>query len=187
MFSKMMLRIYVSVLLLYHGFTTTAQKFTADKTFTAFYSHAVIEDIKAENQKGSALFDSGSGNIAFIIPIKEFQFAKSLMNEHFNEKYMESERYPKSTFQGKISDFDPALNTEQQVTAKGKLVIHGVTQNISIPGKISKQGNSLLMTSTFTVKLADYKIEIPKLMWQNIAEEVEVTLNFSFNPQSTNP
>ena len=160
-----------------------AQKFTSDKTTVSFYSHAAIEDIKAENQKGSALFDSGTGDIAFVIPIKEFEFAKSLMKEHFNEKYMDTERYPKSTFQGKINGYDPSVNTEQSVTATGKLIIHGVTQKVEIPGKISKVGESLSMTSTFIVKLEDYKIKIPQLMWQNIAEQVEVTLNFSFKPK----
>ena len=160
-----------------------AQKFVSDKTTVGFYSHAAIEDIKAENQKGSSLFDAGTGDIAFVIPIKEFQFAKALMKEHFNEKYMDTERYPKSTFQGKINGYDPSVSTEQSVTATGKLIIHGVTQNVDIPGKISKVGESLLMTSTFIIKLEDYKIEIPQLMWQNIAEQVEVTLNFSFKPK----
>lgn len=161
-----------------------AQKFISDKTFISFYSHATIEDIKAGNQKGSALFDAGTGEIAFVVPTKEFEFAKSLMKEHFNEKYMDTERYPKSTFQGKIKGYDASISTEQSVIATGKLIIHGVARDVEIPGKISKVGESLSMTSTFIVKLEDYKIKIPQLMWQNIAEQVEVTMTFSFKPKT---
>lgn len=160
-----------------------AQKFVSEKTFVSFYSHGALEDIKADNQKGSALFDAGTGDIAFVIPVKEFEFAKALMKEHFNEKYMDTEKYPKSTFQGKINGYNPSVNTEQSVTAAGKLMIHGVTRDVEIPGKISKKGESLLMTSTFMVRLEDHKIKIPQLVWQNIAEQVEVTLNFSFTPK----
>jgi len=90
----------VFILLFLTAIDLEAQKFISDKTFISFYSHATIEDIKADNQKSSALFDAGTGDIAFMIPIKEFEFVKSLMKEHFNEKYMDTERYPKSTFQG---------------------------------------------------------------------------------------
>lgn len=160
-----------------------AQKWTAEKSMIVFYSHAAIEDIRAENTKGSALFDTSSGSVAFIIPIKEFQFAKALMQEHFNEKYMESDRFPKATFQGKMEGFNFSLNQEQQVTATGKLTIHGITHDVSIPGTVATNNNSLTLHAVFVVKLEDYKITIPQLLWQNIAEQVEVTVDFSLKPQ----
>ena len=163
--------------------TAVGQKLVSSNGFVSFYSHAVMEDIRAEQEKGSALLDTGSGEVAFVIPIKEFRFAKSLMQEHFNEKYLESERYPKSTFQGKIEGFDSNATAEQDVKAKGKMTIHGITQDVEIPGKITKQGDALLMTSTFIVKLEDYKIQIPQIVWQNIAEQVEVSIKFTLNPQ----
>ena len=76
-------------------------KVQTEKTFVSFFSDAAIEDITAENKAAAGIFNSATSEIAFSIPIKEFQFAKSLMQEHFNEKYMDSEKYPKSTFQGK--------------------------------------------------------------------------------------
>jgi len=163
--------------------STFAQKYTVSKSMITFYSHAAIEDIKADNQKATSVFYSNTGDIAFVVPINEFQFKKSLMQEHFNEKYMETEKYPKATFQGKVSGYDAAVVTSQNVTAKGKLTVHGVTRDVEIPGTIEKSGDNLNMKSVFIVKLADYKVDIPKLMWQNIAEQVEVTVQFTYKPQ----
>ena len=163
--------------------TTFAQKkYTTEKTFVSFYSHAPLEDIQAENTKSSAIFNADNGDIAFSVPMKEFKFKKSLMQQHFNEKYVESEKYPKSTFQGKIVGFKADATGVQQVKAQGKLTIHGVTKDIDVPGTIEAQGNKLLMKSKFNVKVADYEITIPSLVFQNIAEEVEVTIDFTFKP-----
>ena len=158
------------------------KKYTAEKTFVSFFSDALVEDITAENTKSSAIFNSETGDIAFSIPMKEFKFAKSLMQQHFNEKYVESEKFPKSTFQGKIIGFKSDGTGAQQVKAQGKLTIHGVTKDIDIPGTIEAQGNKLVMKSKFMVKVADYDITIPQLVFQNIAEEVEVTVDFTFKP-----
>jgi hypothetical protein len=158
------------------------QKFMSERGHIKFFSQAAIEDITATNEKATALFDGGSGSIAFVVPINQFVFAKALMQEHFNEKYMESDRYPKSTFQGKITGYNPDA-TMQTVNAEGKLTIHGVTRDVTIPGQIARSDKGLTMTSKFMVELKDYKIEIPRLMWQNIAERVEVTLDFSFRPE----
>jgi hypothetical protein len=163
--------------------SASAQKYVTEKTFVSFFSDAAIEDITANNKKAAGIFNSATSDIAFSIPINEFQFAKSLMQEHFNEKYMESDKYPKSTFQGKISEYNNGATSVQNVKAAGKLTIHGITNDINVPGTIEKQGDKLLMRSKFKVKLQDYKIAIPQLLWQNIAEEVEVTLEFTFKPQ----
>jgi hypothetical protein len=158
------------------------RKYTAEKTFVSFYSHAPLEDIKAENTKSSAIFNADNGEIAFSVPMKDFKFKKSLMQQHFNEKYVESEKYPKATFQGKIIGFKADATGTQQVKAQGKLTIHGVTKDIDVPGTVEVQGKKLQMKSKFMVKVADYEITIPSLVFQNIAEEVEVTLDFTFKP-----
>lgn len=158
------------------------QKYVCDEGFIRFYSHATIEDITATNEKISSAFETGSGSIAFVVPINQFIFAKALMQEHFNEKYMESERYPRATFQGKIVGYDPGVTTSQSVNAQGKLTIHGVTREVTVPGQIAKSEKGLTMNSKFMVELKDYEIDIPRLMWQNIAERVEVTLALSFRP-----
>lgn len=163
--------------------STAAQKYSLEKSFVSFYSHATIEDITAENTKSVSIFNSSTGDIAFSIPIKEFEFAKSLMKEHFNEKYMDSEKYPKATFQGKVIGFDSKATGVQNSKATGKLTIHGETKEVELPGTIEVQGSNLVMKSKFIVKLEDYKIAIPQLMWQNIAEQVEVTVEFTYKPQ----
>lgn len=159
------------------------QKYVLEKSSVSFFSKAAIEDIYAENTKTPGIFNEASGDIAFSIPINAFQFKKSLMQEHFNEKYLESDKYPKSTFQGKVNGF---LNSDagiQSVKATGKLTIHGVTKEAEIPGTIEINGGKLIMKSKFIVKLEDYNVKIPQLMWQNIAEQVEVTVDFTFKPQ----
>jgi polyisoprenoid-binding protein YceI len=159
-----------------------AQKLTVEKSKIVFFSDAAIEDITAENKKTSGIFNQDNGEIVFSIPINAFKFAKALMQEHFNEKYMESDKFPKATFQGRVEGFDKNLNS-QSAKAIGKMTIHGVTKDVEIPGTITKQGNKVLMNSKFMVKLADYNIAIPQLLWQNIAEQVEVTADFTFKPQ----
>jgi polyisoprenoid-binding protein YceI len=165
------------------GVGAFAQKYVAEKTSISFFSHATIEDITADNKKTSSIFNASTGDIVFSIPISEFQFAKSLMQEHFNEKYMESDKYPKATFQGKIEGYDPASTIPQELKAIGKLTIHGVTRDVEIPGTLEKKNDRVAMKSKFIVKLADYKIEIPQLLWQNIAEQVEVTADLTYKPQ----
>lgn len=159
-----------------------AQKFTAEKTYVKFFSDAAIEDITAENTKASSIYNEATGDVVFSIPIKEFEFEKSLMKEHFNEKYMETEQYPKATFQGKISGYQSSGAGEQKATATGKMTIHGVDQNVTINGTIENVKGAPKMKAKFMVKLADYKIKIPQLLWKNIAEEVEVTVEFNFKP-----
>jgi len=172
----------ISIMLLL-VFSARGQKYSLEKSFVSFYSHATIEDITADNTKSVSIFNAATGDIAFSIPIKEFEFAKSLMKEHFNEKYMDSEKFPKSTFQGKIAGFDSKATGIQNVKATGKLTVHGETKEIDVPGTIEVQGTNLVMKSKFIVKLEDYKIAIPQLMWQNIAEQVEVTVDFTYKPQ----
>lgn len=158
-----------------------AQQYKAENGYVRFFSEAALEDIAAENKKGSSIFDVSNGNIVFSIPITSFEFEKSLMREHFNEKYMESEKYPKAVFKGNIADFEDREGT-QNLQAHGNMTIHGVTRQINTKGKIMKEGDQLRLTSTFIVRLEDYEVKIPKLLWQNIAEEVEVTLDFQYKP-----
>jgi polyisoprenoid-binding protein YceI len=161
----------------------SAQKYVVEQSHVSFFSDAPLEDITANNKKSTSIFNAATNDIAFSIPIKEFQFQKSLMQEHFNEKYLESDKFPKSTFQGKISGYDPNASGAQNAKATGKLTIHGVTKDVEIPGTIEKKGDKLMLKSKFKVRVADYNIEIPSLVFQNIAEVVEVTVDFTYKPQ----
>ena len=95
---------------------------------------------------------------------------------------MRSTWRPNSTFKGVIYGFDQSRNGKQKVRAEGDLLIHGVTRRIKAEGEVEKRSEKIFMESKFMVKLEDHKVKIPKLLWQNIAEEVEVTLNMQFKP-----
>lgn len=160
-----------------------AQKYSLQEGSVKFYSRALLEDIKAVNTKITGLFNRDRGDVAFIIPVTAFQFDKKLMQEHFNEKYMESDKYPNATFAGQVQHFDWSRSGEQPVVASGKLTIHGVTQEVSVPGIMELKNGLLTMKAVFPVKLETYKITRPQLLWQNIAEEVEITIDTRFKPQ----
>lgn len=160
----------------------SAQKFLVEKSTVTFFSNAAIENIAAENSKSNSIFNETTGEIVFSIPVTEFEFAKSLMKEHFNEKYLETEKYLKSTFQGKIAGYQTGVNGVQQVRASGKLTIHGVTKDIDTRGTMEKANGKIVIKSSFIVKLEDYMIKIPQVLWQNIAKEVEVKVEFLYRP-----
>lgn len=157
-----------------------AQKYSSEKSLVTFFSDAPLEDISAKNTQAIGIIDLKSNQVAFSIPITAFEFEKTLMQEHFNEKYMESEKYPKSTYQAKLLDFDAKKKGIQNVKTKGKLTIHGVTQEVELPGTIEiTADNKIKIISTFKVKVEDYKIKIPQLVFRNIAEEVEIKVDFT--------
>lgn len=162
------------------SFGAQSQKLVLEKSRIVFFSDAPIEDILAENVKTTGLFNPLTGDIAFSVPVRGFQFEKSLMQEHFNEKYMESDKYPKATFQGTITGLDAGTTTAQQVTAKGELTIHGVMKVVEIPGVVERRGDEWILKTKFIVKLSDHNIRIPRLIFQHIAEQVEVTADFTF-------
>jgi polyisoprenoid-binding protein YceI len=158
-----------------------SQKYSLEKSSVVFFSEAAIENIEATNIKSASIFNATTSEIVFSIPIEEFEFEKSLMKKHFNETYLESEKYPKALFQGKLSGYS-AQSAEQSVKAIGKLAIHGVTREVEIPGTMEMIEGKLIAKAKFIIHLKDYKIKIPKLLWQNIAEDVEVTVEFIYKP-----
>ena len=156
------------------------QRYFAEKANIVFFSDGVIEDIRAVNTRVTSIFDVTQGDIAYLLSVKDFQFEKNLMQIHFNEKYMESEKFPKSSFQGKIIGFSMQQSGVQQVRAVGKLTIHGVTKEVDLKGTAERSGGQVFVKSKFPVKLADYGIKVPQIVWQNIAQQVEVTVDFTY-------
>jgi polyisoprenoid-binding protein YceI len=179
----MMRKYFFWVLFLVVALSTSAQKYVTEKSVITFFSDATIENIAAKNEKANSMFNTETSEIAFSVPIREFQFDKKLMQQHFNEKYMESDKFPKSTFSGKVIGFNNTSKGVQQVQAEGKLTIHGVTMTVNIPGTAEIQASKILLKSKFIVKLEDYKIKVPQILWQNIAEQIEVTVDFTYKPQ----
>ncbi|MEJ1240188.1 YceI family protein [Chryseolinea sp. T2] len=179
----LLLRIPVAIGFLFFTIKASGQqRYFAEKPSISFFSDGLVEDITAANQKVTSIFDALNGEIAFLMNVKDFQFANKLMQTHFNEKYMESETYPKSSFQGKVTGFNANSSGTQQVKAVGKLTIHGVTREIDVPGTIEVNGGKLKLKAKFLVKLEDYKIVVPQVVWDKIAQQVEVTLDFAYRP-----
>lgn len=163
--------------------STFAQKFVSDQSNIRFYSSAPIEDIEAINEKAKSVIDLSNGQVVFSVDIEGFQFEKALMQEHFNENYLESEKYPKSTFKGQIEDWNN-IQGAQEVKVTGDLMIHGITKKVVLGGTIDVSENKVEVESVFIVKLVDYKIKIPKAVFYSIAEEIEVTVKFVYKPYS---
>jgi polyisoprenoid-binding protein YceI len=160
-----------------------AQKYSSTESTITFFSEAPIENITATNRKASSILNIQTKEVAFSVPIIEFQFEKKLMQQHFNERYMESEKYPRATFVGKLEGFDESVTTLQPVVAKGKLTIHGITRELSIHGKMQMQHETITARAMFYVALVDHKIEVPKLLWENIAETIKITVDFTYKAQ----
>ncbi|WP_425391243.1 YceI family protein [Ekhidna sp.] len=158
-----------------------SQRFKSTDSYIKFFSDAPMEDIEAINESASSLIDLDNKAIVIVIPIKSFSFKKKLMQEHFNENYLESDKFPKATFKGKIRDWDGQEGTSR-ATAEGTLEIHGVTQDVTIDGEIVYQNDTIKISTVFPIRLEDYDIKIPKAVFYNIAEEVEVTANFEYAP-----
>lgn len=136
--------------------------------------------VKAENKKVTAILNLQSGEFASVVLVKEFVFKNALMQEHFNENYMESERYPKITFEGAVLDFDEGqLNTvPTRYLIKGSMAIHGVRQKISVPLEIFKKDDMIFISSEFSLKPEDFEIKIPRIVRYKIANEVLINLEF---------
>lgn len=148
----------------------------------SFFSTSIIEDIEAHTEEVSAIFDLQNGQLAFSIPIKSFQFKRTLMQEHFNENYMETGRFPKATFRGKVQDLNTGAllkGGSQRITVEGDITIHGVTRRITVPGVLELSQGSLLVNAYFSVAPADYNIEIPLLVRENIAKVVGVKVRLT--------
>ncbi|WP_310392391.1 YceI family protein [Hymenobacter sp.] len=160
-------------------------KYLTKAGVVTFFSATPIEDIEARNQQVAAVLDLGTSQLAFSLPVTGFVFKRTLMQEHFNENYMESEKFPKATFTGRFTGADAATLAAagpHAVQVEGSLTMHGVTQRIQVPASLELKNGQLLAAATFTVATADYHIEIPLLVRDKIAKTVSVRVNLACNP-----
>lgn len=173
--------------LLMAGTVLHAQKYFTREGKVAFFSSTPIEDIEAHNSKATSVLDTENGRMQFAILIKAFQFEKALMQEHFNENYMESSTYPKATFKGAVKNWDAidiSKDGEYPITVTGDMTIHGVTQPVESSGILKVSGGNISASSEFPVTVADYDIEIPSVVRDNIAKEVKVSVAIDYEPLS---
>lgn len=143
-------------------------------------SMPAFEEIAASNNSVSSILDESTGDFVALVLVKAFKFKSPLMEEHFNENYMESSKFPKATFKGKITNFDAKKlsATKSTYDLEGDLTIHGVTKKIKTKISLVLNGAKINASSAFMVKPQDYNIEIPSLVKDKIAENVKVLMNF---------
>lgn len=159
------------------------QIYTCKQGEISFFSEAPLENIEAHSKSINSFLNIATKEIAFIVPIRGFKFAKALMQEHFNEKYMESDKYPNATYQGKINgDADLTKNGTYEVTSKGKIMIHGVENEIMQSGTMTVKNNEIALSCNFMVAIKNYNITIPKLLFQNIADTINIKMNVGYVP-----
>lgn len=159
-----------------------SKQFIARQGQISFFSYTSVENIEANNNQVLSIFDTETNEIAVNMLMRAFVFKKDLMYEHFNESYIESDLYPKATFEGKILDFEKNNNQLQTKIIRGKLTIHGISKQIDIKTNIEKNKDSYSMTGEFTVAVSDFQIKIPPILASNIAKTISVKFRFQFQP-----
>lgn len=156
-----------------------AQVLTGKRTSVDFYSHTSVEDIRAKTKSVTAVLDLGTNDFAFRIQMKTFDFPNDLMEEHYNENYLETAKYPTASYTGKIispAKIDLAKDGTYNVTTKGTLEVHGVKQERTIPATIVISGGKATIKASFNIKLADHKIDVPTIVTAKIAESIAVNI-----------
>ena len=169
----------VAVLLMLTG-NVFAQKYLTKNGKITFFSDAPTEKIEALNNQVNSALDITTGDLVFKVLIKSFEFKNALMQEHFNENYLESSKFPNSTFKGKVtnlSEINFAKNGTYKTSVEGDLMIHGVTQKIKQSGFFEVKDGKIMANAKFTIALKDYDIKIPNAVITSVAETVEITVN----------
>lgn len=159
----------------------SAQKYATRSGKTSFIgSEETFEQIKAVNNVSTAIVDSSSGDIAILLFISAFDFEISLMQEHFNENYMDSSKYPKATFSGNIQNFslEELLDSEKDYKILGVLTIRGIEKNVSVSCRLKKISKGLSLKTNFNVSASDFDIKIPKVVRNKISQEINITAEY---------
>ena len=159
-------------------------KFIAKNAYISFYSSTPMEDILGESNEVVTILNGETGDIAFQALMTTFHFKRALMEEHFNENYMESTKFPKGKFDGKIEGFKKEMLTSpvSDIKITGKLSLHGVEKTITVPGTIGLENGKLVASSKFKVTPEDYGIAIPSLVRDKIGKEMEITVKVNYLP-----
>lgn len=161
--------------------TVAAQKYyTKTGTIDFKASVAAFEHVEAKSNSTTVVLNVNTGDIAALLFIKSFHFKVALMEEHFNENYMDSDKHPKATFKGKLANFSMAdiSNTAKEYSLTGTLTVRGQAKEIATTAKVSKNGEKITIEAYFSVKPQDFGIEIPSIVREKIAKEINITLNY---------
>jgi polyisoprenoid-binding protein YceI len=163
------------------GFQANGQLYMAQNGEVSFFSKTPLEDIDALNKQVGSIINTANNEVAVQMRVTNFVFPNKLMQEHFNENYLESDKFPSATFKGKIREVvDLKVPGIYPVTAVGTATIHGITNPIEIKGTIVSKGDQVSLTCQFDIKLVDYKIDIPKIVFAKIAEVIRVSSKINY-------
>ena len=176
--------IILTLLICIAGFANAQTKYSTKTGKALFDAGTGIEDITGTNKSVLSVFDPSTGKIQFKITIKAFEFWSALLGEHFNENYMESDKYPFSTFTGVITNMDKvnvAKDGTYPVVVNGKLIIHGVEKEIETKGIFKVSGQSIDASSEFIVTMDDYKIAIPNVVKDKLSKTAKIKINCNYS------
>lgn len=184
-----MRRLVLLFFLLFSIHVANAQKYMTKNGFIGFASHTSMEEIKGDNNQVASVLDIKTGELVFQVLMKSFHFDRALLEEHFNENYVESDKFPKSSFTGKITNLstvDFAKKGIYPVAVDGELTIHGIVKKISSKGTLEVLDGGINASSKFNINPEDYGIAIPSLVREKISKDLEVTVTMKFAPLATN-
>lgn len=162
------------------GFDSFAQRYMTRNGNITFFSAAPLENIEAHNRQVNAAFDASNGELVFRVLMKSFQFEKALMQEHFNENYVESHKFPNASFTGRIanlSEIDLSKDGTYPAVVDGELTIRGISKPVKETGTFEVKGDLITGTCVFNIQLKDFDIAIPRAVVNNIAETIEIRVD----------
>ena len=177
--------ILLALLIAVAGLVNAQDKFFTKTGKISFYSKAPMEDIEARNKTVAAVMDTKTGALQFSVLMKGFEFEKALMQEHFNENYVESDKFPKADFKGSVvnnSSVNYSKDGTYNAIVKGKLTLHGVTKEVEAPGVIKVEGGKIDASSTFSVLLSDYNVSIPSMVKDKISNTIKISVDCKLDP-----
>ena len=158
------------------------EKYLEKDGYISFFSHSLVEDIKADNNQVLSIIDTETGEIAIQLLMRSFLFKKALMQQHFNESYVESHKYPKAIFKGTILNYKDLNNENKETEIKGTLSVHGKDKEISVRAKFEINKDLIKISGNFMVEVAHFDIKIPTVVRNNIAKIIKVTFDLKHEP-----
>ncbi len=179
-----MKKIIFATILIFTVQLVSAQNMYMTKTGKiAFFSRSKVEKVEAENNEVASLLNAQSGEFVFQLLVKGFHFDRALMEEHFNENYVESNKFPKSTFKGKVTNISTVnflKDGSYPVTVEGDLTIHGITKKTATKGTVTVKAGKVSTLAKFSIKLKDYAITIPSVVGDKVSEDIDITVDCKY-------
>lgn len=174
------------IVLLFGSLNLSAQgKYFTRNGNVTFNSGTPLEKIEGINHKAASVMDAATGQLEFTVLVKAFEFDRALMEDHFNENYMESEKFPKASFKGTIinnKEIDYSKSGKHTAQVKGDLTIHGVTRPVSVTAALEIKDKKIAAKSAFEITIQDYNIEIPSLVKDKIDKQAKIAVDLTYEP-----